>query len=278
MPHCVTWAKRLLRELPAGDPGALLTRASYADPVFCDLLHDYLDDLTYHDPQEGLRWSLVAPDHALSIPEEDGPEGRQAHRERLARAWAILGGAYRAAGDPVAAEEPYRRALALIASESIPGDTAADIKRRLSVLRACQGRTGEALELSAEAVEKLRKIAESDPVLSNRELLSKALVCRGYILEKVGQFPEAIACCGEALRRTDPKDSPRSERIHLSGAHNLALAISKSPHSDKKAALKYIRQAGELLRGQVRSVGRYRLLWVEGILWSAVGLDRRAKF
>ncbi|MCP3961163.1 MAG: hypothetical protein GY719_25230 [bacterium] len=129
--------------------------------------------------------------------------------------------------------------------------------------------------LSATALQQLRKVARGD---RGRELISEALVCRGYLLEMVRQFPEAIACCGEALSRTDPKDSPRSERIHVSGAHNLALAMSKSPHhSAKTAALQNIRRARELLKGQVRSAGRYRLLWVEGLVWAAVGLDRRAE-
>ena len=272
MPHSSRWAKRLIWELPNGDPGALLTRAAYADPVFCDLLHDHLDGVIFHNPREGLRWALVAPDHALLIPEESSPEGRQAHRERLVKAWAILGGAYRAAGDLIAAEEPYRQALALIDSESISELFKADIHRRLAYFRACQGRKDEALELSAGALATLRTVGQG-----SRELI-EALVCRGYVLSDVCRYSEAIASHGEALKRTNPKDSPAAERLHLAAVHNLAYAVSMSrEHPDKTAALEYIRRAKQLLRGQVRSVGRYRLLWVEGILWAAVGLDRRAE-
>ena len=53
------------------------------------------------------------------MPEDDGPEGRQVHREALAKAHAVLGGAYRATRLQDAAEQHYQIALRLAASEAI---------------------------------------------------------------------------------------------------------------------------------------------------------------
>ncbi len=74
------------------------------------------------------------------------------------------------------------------------------------------------------------------------------------------------------------KASPASERLHLVAIHNLAYAVSKSrEHPDKTLALKHIRKARQLVKGPpFRNVGRYRLQWIEGITWAALGLHARA--
>ncbi len=272
MSHSEERARRLLREL--SDPDTVLSRARpSADPVFFRFFMPWLDERIYRDPQAALKWAKIAPDLALLVPEDDGPEGRREHRGRLVKAWAILGSAYRAAGQPREAEEPYSQALKLISSESVSPLIRADIGRRLSYLRACQGRHDEALKLARQAVDSLRQD------LDKGRALARALIAKGYALTEYRRFDEALVCFGDALMAAGKPDkrSPDDLRLHSSICHNLALAISLAHPSKQLVALSYIRKARELVKGGRRFVPRYRLLWVEGLVWARLGYHARAE-
>ena len=271
MPHSIKWAKRLLRELPE-DPAILLRRRkSYADATFFPLFFDYLEGLLFDDPQAALEWTTITPDLAQLVPEAEGPEGRREHRCRLVKAWAISGGAQLACGHHAAAENSFNEALKLIESEVISSVIKSEVYRRLAFLRACQRRLDEALKLADEAVEEVRGQPEKQP-------LALAMACRGYVLNELRRFSEAIQVYGKALALIDPKESDAAVRIHLAAVVNLAYAISSSPrHADHTAALSHIRQAREMVKGGRRFVPRYRLLWVEGLVWAALGLHARAE-
>ncbi len=275
MAHSEEWAKRLLRELPKKDPEVLLRSRSYADPTFLPLFLDYLDDLIFRDPRQGLKWARDVPRLALKVPAAEGPEGRQEHRERVVRAWAILGGALRACGDPDSAETAYWDAFKLIDSGTVSELVGADTIRRFSYLRACQGRAKEALELASGAVEKLREIGAPE------KILARALISRGYVLLfELGQVSDAMEAFGEALSLAgDSQGSPADKRLHGSACHNLAFAIVAKSASmrDQSRAMAYIQRAHEMVKGQRRSVGRYRLLWCEGLVWSRTGGHARGE-
>ena len=271
MPHSEGWARRLLRELR--DPDTVLSRArTYADPVFLQLFFSWLDERIYRDPHAALKWAKIAPDLALLVPKDDSPEGRREHCDRAVKAWAILGSAYRASGRPSEAEEPYSQALNLISSESISTLIQADTGRRLSYLRACQGRHDEALELATEAADSLRD-------LGNGRALARALIAKGYALFGLRKYSEALVCFGDALVAAGKPDKRAAEdlRLHSSICHNLAVAVSVTRPGDQSAALSYIRKARALVKGGRRFVPRYRLLWVEGLVWSALGYHARAE-
>ncbi len=275
MAHTIDWARRLLRELPK-DPKRLLKSRSYADPTFLELFFEWLDDLIFHDPRAALEWARIVPDLASRSPEEDGSEGRQQHQEHFVRAWAILGSAYRAAGQPDEAEAPYQVALKLAESKAVSDVVRADTDRRLSTLRACQGRPKEGLELVCGAEETLRKADEA-----SHTLLIKALISKSYILTiKLGRHSEAIDCGGEALSLAgNPESSPVLKRIHQSACNNLAFAISaSSSFGDQKKALWYVQQALDLLKGmKKRTAARYRLQWVEALIWNRIGMHAKAE-
>lgn len=275
MPHSEEWAKRLLRELPKKSPKVLLRSRSYADATFLPLFFEFLDDLIFQDPRKGLKWARAVPDLALRVPEGEGPEERQAHRERLVRAWAILGGALRAWGDHDSAEEAYGEAFKLIKSEAVSELLRADVERRFSYLRACQDRVEEALELSSEAVKTMRRIGAPE------KTLARALISEGYVLLfKLGRPNEAMDIFGEALNLAgDSQGSPADKRLHGSACHNLAFAIvaRSTTLGAQSKAMHYIKQARKMVKGQRRSVGRYRLLWCEGLVWSRTGGHARAE-
>ena len=227
MPHSLSWAKKLLRRL-RDDPQILLTNPSFADPTFLELFHDWLDERIFQDPQAGLRWARVAPELALKVPEQPGPEGRQVHLENLVTAWTRFGGAYRACGQFDAAEEPYRKARQLASSALVSDLVRTDTERRLSTVWAFQGRFDEALQLAAGAVEKFRRI-DGAP-------LSDALIAMGYVLVNGRRHfrdrdavAEAIDAFGEALNLAGDLKTPAGNRVHTVACNNLALAICESP-------------------------------------------------
>jgi tetratricopeptide (TPR) repeat protein len=246
MAHAMDYARRLLRELPR-NPEKLLRSRSYADPTFLRLFFEWLDERIYRDPQAGLKWAKVAPELALKTPEEDGPEGGKAHRSLGVQAWVILGGAYRACGRPDDAEAPFKEALELIQHEPVSELVKADTERRLSFLRACQGRPGEALDLAIRAVVAMRAIPGAP--------LGGVLVAKGYVLaSEFGRYAEAIDAFGEALLLAgNTRSSAARKRLHETATKNLAAALAESGKlRNQRTALLFIRQAHRFLRGQAR--------------------------
>ncbi len=276
MAHSERWAKRLLGRLSTAEPEELFENPSFWDATFLRLYLDRLDDRLFRNPQKALRWAEVAPRLALKVPEEAGPAGRQAHRKALVRAYAILGGAYRAVSRTDDAEGPYRLALRITESARISPEIRADLDLRLAHLRACQGRPAEALRLSDSALETYG----SEPCLDR----SRGLLWRGYALAELGRFLEAIESFGEALHGIkNPKESPAAERAYHAAIHNLADAIAKAilagkmNHAAASTALEYVRMARELLKGKRLSVAFHKLNWTEGLCWRAHGMDARAE-
>ncbi len=273
---------------PARTPEELLERRCYAHAEFLPHFFDWLDQQIYEDPHKGLKWAKVVPDLALKITEGDGPEGRQAHRDGLVRAWAMLGGAYRAVGQPNEAETSYQKALKLVEMEAISDLVRVDTDRRLSTLRACQGKPTEALELVEGAVETLRKIAPGSLQLG------QALISLGYILLNERQrfrernpLPEAMDACDEALALVDSAGVPEKMPVFVKAAKrrlygpactNLAVAISSgsSRLHDQTKALGYTRRARELLP-QDRNPKRYQLDWIDGLIWNQTGCHAKAE-
>ncbi len=271
MPYSMDWAQRLFRRLPKKRPEDLLRSKSYSNPAFLRLFFDWLDEQIYHDPREGLRWAKVAPELASRAPASS--QGRQAHSDLTVEAFALLGSAYRACGDFDASDAAYTKAL------QIPADSVSDLVRaetdhRLSYLRACQDRNDEALELASAAQETLREVV-AHALLK----LGQALISKGYVLaDKLGSYEEAIDLFAEALAIAGDTKSHADQRLHASACHNLALAISESSSlGDQSKALKYVHQAQQLVKGQKRSLARYRLLWVEGLIWCKTGSHARAE-
>ena len=261
MAHCTEWARQLLEELPEHPQDLLPSpgrQRTYADPTFLCLFFDWLDESTYHDPQASLRWAKVAPELARATPQEEGLEGKRTWHENLLKAHTILGGAYRAAGYPEDADGPFQDALRILESESISQEAGADLFQRLSVLRACQGRPDEALELLDEAL----AIYPSEPSLDQ----SRTLIRRGYVLYDLGLFDEAVECFGKALVGIQPEASAGASRAHQCAVHNVAATLPKCQQVPPWQILASIRKAKRLLGDQRRSMPRHRLQWAEGLV------------
>lgn len=126
--------------------------------------------------------------------------------------------------------------------------------------------------MASGAVETLEKI-DADPVVRGQVLLAK-----GYVLAaELGRFNEAVDAFGQALTLAGTGSSQAEERLHVTAIKNLAMALSDSGSlADQRTALLYIRQAHKLLRGRDRCPERYRLFWVEALVWARTGSHAKA--
>ncbi len=260
MAHSIEWARQLLEELP-DDPQELLPspgrQRNYADPTFLRLFFDWLDERTFHDPQAGLRWARIAPDLARATPQEEGPEGKRVWSEDLVKAHVVLGGAYRATSQHAIADQEFKNGLSIAESAEVSPEARAELWQRLAILRASQGRPEEALELLAGALD----IYPPEPCLGR----SRALIRRGYVLNDLGRFSEAVECFGEALKGIQPEASATAARAHQCAVHNLANGILKCHDASPWQSLAYIREAKRLIGNQRRSMPRHWLQWLEGL-------------
>lgn len=191
-------------------------------------------------------------------------------------AWVISGGAYRACGDHETADTAYENAFKILKSEAIRPLIRAVAEHRCSYLRSCQGRIDEALKLAEGAVTTLRTI-DSDREPKVRLRLGEALISLGYVLvDDFGRHAEGLEAFGEALLLAGAVKDPAMKRLHTSACHNLADTIASSSVDDARA-MGYLKKAKTQLKGQRRNAARYRLLWVEALIWNKRGAHAKAE-
>ena len=261
MPHSEKHAQRLLRELKPELPEAaerVLERPCFWDPGFCDLFLDLCEETTFNDHQTGLELAHVGVRLARAVPETPSPAGRLEHRERIVRAYALLGSAYRAVTRYEEAEEAYREASHLCRGR-VSGPCRAGVAMRVAYLRVCQDRFTEGLRLIRQARQLFQT---SDDAIG----AGTAAALHGAILVEAGDFENAVGVLSEAL--ADHRLDARSEH---SATHNLADAISKADDpSLLPLATEHLLKARRLL-GNRRSVQKCRLYWVEARLFIRLG-------
>ena len=267
MAHTRKHARRLLSELDLpGDAQKVLHHPSYWDPGFCKLYLDLCDDAIFHDREAGLALARVAPDLALLVPEGTHPADRQDHRERLVRAYAPLGGAYRTFRQYERADEYYRVALKL--APAISPAARADLHQRLAALRVCQGRCDEAVALARQAAEIFKSLKHFDQ-------FACALAAQAFAYAEAGRFDDVLPVASEALCYSNPKVNPR---VHYSATHNFAYAaIHSHDLSTIHKAESTIQEARRLLRSHRKSIPKFKLYWVEGILAQKLCAWKRAE-
>lgn len=267
MPHTKKHAKRLLSELSLPEEASkVLEHPKYWDRGFLNLYLERCEDLIFHDPHQGLALARIAPDLAFLVSEGTTPDERLRHRELMVLAYAILGGAYRAIGRPAKANEPYQVALRL--GDAISPRVRVDLHQRLAILRTCQRRYEEAIELTDHAVRFFR---------SQRMYLelSGSLAAQAFAYTQAGRFSQALLVASEALCYSDPKINPR---IHYSATHNFAYAAVHSTDLDTiNTAHKKILEARRLIQHHRRSIPKFKLCWVEGILMQKLFLRGHAE-
>ncbi|MCP3962328.1 MAG: hypothetical protein GY719_31175 [bacterium] len=267
MPHTLNHAQRLLRELEPCLPDGVervLDRPPYWDPVFCELFFERTEEVTFCDPQAGLKLARVAPRLAMAVPESNGAAGRREHNERVARAYSLLGSAQRVAERHHDADGSFQKALQICTRRKISGTCRVEIYLRLAVFRSCQKRFTEAFQLVARST----SLCESE---NDDKWLSVTLATRGAVCARARLFPEAVSVLSEVLG-----NYRLSPRVEYSATHNLAYAVSEAANPNLESALEHLRKARRLL-GPRRSVQKCKLYWVEGLIHIRLGRTERAE-
>ena len=258
MPHSKGWARKLVTQISKGEPENLLKRRSYRDQAFLVELYQYLNELTFHRPYEALQYARFTPKLA---------QLSNASNDLIAQSYAILGTAQLTAGEHQAADQSFETALSYPQSEAVIVDT----YRRIVYLRTRQKRRDEALNLSLKAVRATRN-------RNNNEELAACLGAYAYILTDLREYPKALTQLGEGLTLIDPKDSTFAERIYIGLISNVAFILRNFPrYEHAKGTLAYIAKGLDHAKGQRRSTARYRLVWLEGLVYSNLGLHRQSE-
>ncbi len=242
---------------------------SYRDETPSRLYLEACEELVYRDPEAALKAAQIAPRLAAAVTEEDNPEGRRKHRDRLVRAHCVLGSAYRAVGR----HAEVRRSLELAmrpARKGISPRANAMIYRRLAYLNAAECKLDQALKSANQA-----KDASDD-----QNSLGGAYAVRGYVYVKLGRYSHAVRDLGKALSIIDRRKdaSGEAERTRYAAVHNLIYAISQNPSPESLGDVRfYLRYARKLVPSHRRSLPRYQLYWVDGLSLIKLGSGRRGE-
>ncbi len=270
MPLSLDYAKRLLAKVDLrDDPQAVLDCPSYWDETPCRLYFEACEELAYLDPEAVLKAAETAPRLAAAVTEEDSPEGRREHRDRLVWAHCILGSAYRAVAEQADARRVFNQALRLARKGISPGARTL-LYRRLAYLEAAENKLDQALERANQA-----KDASDGP-----NNLGAAYAVRGYVNVKLGHYSDAVRDFGKALSIIDPRKDAGGEarRMRYAAIHNLLYAISQNASPESLGDVRfYLRQARKLVPAHRRSLPRYQLYWIEGLILIKLGSGRRGE-
>lgn len=207
------------------------------DLALCRRLVREADDLQHRHPERAVREAERARDLAAGLERE--VIGRPQWFTLQADAWAVLGSAYRSAGDLRQAEGALNVALAFLDAKELRGRldplSHPRLAQRASYVRYAQERFTEALQLNEEALMAYDRLDDS-------QYLASALVDRGVILEWSGRTRAAVMYLAGALDLLDPEKSPRN---HLAAVHNVALFLHKiaTTREENLEALEWLRLA-----------------------------------
>ncbi len=203
----------------------------------CRRLIREADDLQHRHPERAVREAERARDLAAGF--ERDVFGAPQWFALQADAWAVLGSAYRSAGELRQAEGALNVALAFLDARELRDhlDPLAHprLAQRASSLRCAQERFNEALHLNEEAISAYEALEEPHRA-------ANALVDRAVILEWSGRSRAAVLYLAGALDLLEPEESPRN---HLAAIQNMAFSLHKiaETREENLEALEWLRLA-----------------------------------
>ncbi len=256
-----------LRKLPH-ERQVLLARNSsrFRNRAVCDLLCDEASRASGADVELAVQLATVATLLAAELPH--GQYGRGVVNDVQARAWSVLGHAWREDSRLFDAEDAFRRAEALLGEGTGDPAQSGRVLHLKAILRHARRRFDEALEL-------FQRAARHFEVSGDTHLLGGVQIDQARTLRELGDLHGAVRSVRSGLDRIDPERNPR---LSLVAKHNLTLYLQEL--GDTEEALQIV---GELLPLHARvggAIDRLRLRWLEGKIAHAQGdLDRsRAAF
>lgn len=263
-------ARRLLRELVLPDEADLVVqRPKYWTEAFCWLFFDACDQLISELPEDGLVVAEVCPELAYLTQTVT----RQSQDRLRLRALAVLGSAYRANENLDQAEEVYREAFGLIRGSDVVLQTdAANVLFRFSYVLCFRRQYEQAVDVASQSIGIYREAPDD----VRWRHLGEALSARGFIHHLNGHQALAMKDWGEAVARTDVKQTPR---VFYAVVHNLALGIMESTvlPRDLSAIEKWITRATRYFSSRPLSVPKMKVLWLRGMVQCRFGSTRRGE-
>lgn len=250
----------LLSELLQEPPAKRLERID-GEPRFhalklCQLFQERSRSDWFEQPARGLesaRLAVAIADHL-----DEGRYGSSQVAEEKARAWALLGNAWRITRNLHNAEQALNQAAGhhrltrnpLIESELLSLTAA---------LRYSQGRMAESIALLDRAIRISREIG--DNLLEGRALVSK-----GRALEDSGRSREAIRILRKARLRLSPKTNLEA---WVAALHNLLTCLVEMGRPLEAEQILHQERHHYLDVGRPRLLAR--LLWVEALIAESRG-------
>ncbi len=246
----------------------LLARNSsrFRKRAVCELLCDEASAACADHSERAVQLATVATLLAADLPR--GRYGRGVVKDVQARAWSILGHAWREDSRLFDAEDAFQRAEALLEEGSGDPAQAGRVLHLKAILRHAQRRFDDALAL-------FQRASRHFDASRDTHLLGGVRIDQARTLRELGDLYGAVRSVRAGLDHIDPERNPR---LTLVAKHNLTLYLQEL--GDTEEALQIV---GELLPLHARvggAIDRLRLRWLEGKIAHVQGdLERsRAAF
>lgn len=202
---------------------------------------------------ESARLAAAIADHL-----EDGRYGSSLVAETRARAWALLGNAYRLSCDLRSAEQALQRAVEhqkLAADPSVENE----VLGFMASLRNSQGRSEECLALLGRVL----KIARECGDVRHE---GRALTIQAKVLGDSGRYREALRAVRKGMMRIDSEADPE---LSLAAHHNFLLYLAGSGRYQEAHEL--LEQQRQRVLQSDRNPLTAKFYWLEGEINEGLG-------
>lgn len=253
-------AKLLLSEIldhPEGGRLDLIVQ----DPRFhalklCQQLQDRSRSDWFVDPARSLESARLAA--AIADQLDEGRYCRSLVVEARARAWALLGNAYRICCDWHGAEQALERAMEL---QRLTGDplVEGDVLCFAASLRNSQDRPEECLHFLDRVLEISREAGDS-----HQE--ARALTLKGLAMEDAGRSLDALRFQRKRMSRIDSVADPR---LSSAAHHNLLTSLVKLGRFHEAQQL--LEKERRLYFDEDGTRSPAKLYWIEGLIDEGLG-------
>jgi len=254
--HSVSLLPELLQDSPERRLERIAGEPRFHALKLCQLLQDRSRSDWFEEPARGLesaRLAVAIADHL-----DEGRYGSGLVAEERARAWALLGNAWRITRNLHNAEQALNQAAR---HHLLTGDplVEGEILGLTASLRYAQGRTEESIALLDRAVAISWEIGD-------RLREGRALVLKGKALGDTGRHQEALRVLRKARLRVTPEIDPELAVIVL---HNILIYLVEVGRPLEAEQLLQSERHRYLDLGHPRFVAR--LLWLEALIARSLG-------
>lgn len=251
------WARRVIGTASADKIAKLVERSNYQSVDVFWLLVRRCDEISFDKPRDGLMAAQVVCGFASGL-----------GRDQAAMGLAVLGSAYRMAGNLAMSRVAYEDALKLAQNApNLDPVIKGRILQRFSALAVTELRTKEALDLVNESLKLLDDGLEE----------AVSLVLRSKIFALEAEYEKSLEDACFALQWLDPI---RNVRAYLSAVQSVADSLLSGGNSSATLieVSRLIQKAKKKLgsRKVRESPGWFYLHWIDAQIAGKLGMHREA--